>query len=526
MYAMLVADDDPIIRDGLRSLPIWKKLNIEIVAEAADGAEALRLTREKSPQIILTDVKMPHMDGIAFANRVKSQFPHCKIAFMSGYDDVRYLKSALQISAYDYIFKPVDMEELTQCCLRMITELEQEQALQTEFDDLASRFQVGTSFVRQNLIAAILLDDGMTRERIQAVLTASGLPFARQAFQVVALKAVPEPSGLHSSVPSVIEGIRETLPAYYTVSLNREAHTYALVFAGDKCLELHDLQTAVQAVISALKRQGYRKAAAGFAAQPDNTSIYQVRPAAEAAVELLKSWFYKGDRSLTFLQEPPCETLPPVPTAGEMEKILSGEKQVGIYTDSLFLQLCALRQTDPSVYLNHLHDQITAADAILQKNYTVEEEDGLSPQTVFQNLTAQICLEDMKAVFGEYLLSLCRLLGQDQTQMRQSITRACRFIQKHYREHLTIQKIADTVYLSANYFCILFREVTGMTVYNYLFTVRMEKAKELLCQSAYKLYDVSVEVGYENPSYFSRQFKKYTGLTPSEYRNRRTGGAL
>lgn len=94
-------------------------------------------------------------------------------------------------------------------------------------------------------------------------------------------------------------------------------------------------------------------------------------------------------------------------------------------------------------------------------------------------------------------------------------------IRERYSENLTINELAAQVYLTPTYLCLLFRQVTGTTINRYLTNVRMEKAKELLMDLSNKLYDVSYAVGYMNPSYFSRQFKKYVGCLPSEYRNRR-----
>ena len=528
VYQMLIVDDDPVIRNGLKQLSIWKKLNIEIWGEAADGEEALCLLEKKAVDIILTDVKMPQMDGITFASRIKKKFPKIKIAFMSGYDDVAYLKSALKISAYDYIFKPIDLEELTSCCLRIASELDHEHAIQNKMNNLLNRFQIGTTFVRQNLISSILLDDGITKEIIQEIISASELPFLNKLFYVIAIKAIPNEILFQNGIQNILEKFQNPQEEYYIVNLNRENYIYAFICITENHLSSSELQNRSQKIISTLKTNGYKKVAVSFQPYEHDLSIYHIRQNCDTAVEMLKNWFYKGDESIiTQNSKEEKEFIPEFfLNLEETEKILRETNHLEDYLKQFFNRLYESQKTNPLFYLNCLNDVLSLINTILQRNYQISEEDGLSSQNIFRTLASQLCLEDMEQIFKEYCINISNLLTQDQAKMKQSISKACNFIQKNYKQHLTVQKIAETVYLSSNYFCILFRKTTGMTVNNYIFMVRMEKAKELLGDNKYKLYDVSIEVGYENPSYFSRQFKKYTGLTPSEYRNQRTGISL
>lgn len=107
MYKLLVVDDEQTVRHGLRHYMNWEKYGIEFSGEADDGDTALEAVGQLMPDIVLTDVRMPHMDGIALSQEIRSRYPHIKIVFVSGHDDSEYMKSAMKVSAVDYIFKPV-----------------------------------------------------------------------------------------------------------------------------------------------------------------------------------------------------------------------------------------------------------------------------------------------------------------------------------------------------------------------------------------------------------------------------------
>lgn len=159
---------------------------------------------------------------------------------------------------------------------------------------------------------------------------------------------------------------------------------------------------------------------------------------------------------------------------------------------------------------------------VLREQMGEGEEGTLSQQSILDQLFHSETLEQMRELLLQYggnVRDLIRLKNDSATiGMIQQVQKT---IRERYSENLTINELAAQVYLTPTYLCLLFRQVTGTTINRYLTNVRMEKAKELLMDLSNKLYDVSYAVGYMNPSYFSRQFKKYVGCLPSEYRNRR-----
>ncbi|MDW7659252.1 MAG: response regulator, partial [Bacillota bacterium] len=112
MFKMIVADDEPATRQGIRTAINWPMLDIEIIGEAANGAEALEMVRALDPDILICDIRMPKMDGITLAGILRSEKPDLQILFLSGYSDKEYLKTAIRINAVDYLYKPFELDEL------------------------------------------------------------------------------------------------------------------------------------------------------------------------------------------------------------------------------------------------------------------------------------------------------------------------------------------------------------------------------------------------------------------------------
>lgn len=125
MYTLLIVDDEWQTRKGLRELVCWQELGIEVVGDVGDGREALTLVQELKPDILLTDVRMPHMDGMELSRQVRGMLPQIAIVFISVYSDADYLRNALRLDAVDYLYKPIHMEELKRTMSSLVERLNQ-----------------------------------------------------------------------------------------------------------------------------------------------------------------------------------------------------------------------------------------------------------------------------------------------------------------------------------------------------------------------------------------------------------------
>ena len=145
MYRVIIVDDEPVIRRGLRETIEWDALGLEVAGEAADGKEALKLIREIRPEILITDIRMPEMDGIELIREIKKLDLNIKITILSGYSDYDYLKAAIRLGVDNYLLKPIDNDELIANLTNAVNEIEKEAAVSLQI-------RQGTVLLRSNTL--------------------------------------------------------------------------------------------------------------------------------------------------------------------------------------------------------------------------------------------------------------------------------------------------------------------------------------------------------------------------------------
>lgn len=163
MYRVIIVDDEPVIRRGLRETIEWDALGLEVAGEAADGIEALKLIRETRPEILITDIRMPEMDGIELIREVKKLDLNIKITILSGYSDYDYLKAAIRLGVDNYLLKPIDNDELISNLRNAVDEIEKEAAVSLQI-------RQGTVLLRSNTLRRLVIgniNDEELREKAE-----------------------------------------------------------------------------------------------------------------------------------------------------------------------------------------------------------------------------------------------------------------------------------------------------------------------------------------------------------------------
>lgn len=518
MYSMLIVDDEEITREGLRTLPLWAAMGVRVVGCAENGEDALAQLASLPVSILLTDVKMPCMDGLTLCEHVRQLYPHMRIVFVSGYDDVSYIRRALRMSAVDYILKPIDQHELAQCFRRVIDALDCERDRQGELAQLLTAYQAGMTFMQENLLGILLTSKTVSEGDLRQVAQVLHTGHENYRYFAAAIRiAFPEGISIHA-VLAGMEGV-------YAFPVDQQSGVYAVLFMSPHALSAAERHALLSDLRDALRRQGARRIFAAY--ENKQGGIWDVRTLLECALAALPSCFSMEDGALLSCQSavPPLRSIPPVsePDADTLEHLfLSGsQEEADRYLDALFAALRAARLTCAADYIPLLSPLLRALDDLLRRRFTLREDDGMDFSQQLGALASAFCLDDMlDGVRRHYQGVRSMLLYHCMGETPARIARVKRYVQTHYAQSISLDRLAREVNLAPTYLCLLFREETGQTLNAYITAVRMERARALLADMDLKLYDVSLAVGYPNPSYFTRQFRKHTGMTPTEYRNR------
>lgn len=539
---LLLADDERLTREGLRESLLRAVPGIDEVLEAGDGQEALNLAMEHSPEIILTDVRMPHMDGVTFADRIHRILPASSIIFMSGYSDKEYLQAAIRVHAVSYVEKPVDTAEVA-AAVR---------------DAVAYHEQMNRSFRYANLQSrekeaqlSLLLSEGPAErgkgtpsdpasaggngaasrsaapadaEAAARLQRDTGFPSAgRNVYTAFLMQTFPAFSGpndpMLTSLSGALDAASASLPVDHIQGLRGDS--VLLIWLASRT-ELTDYtkEEITRRLTAPLARSRQWFLACG----PSRRGAASARESAAQADALLSYAFYADYN--TVLQGPVPEISredisgPAVRYCAEAAKERDPEKLLAI-EEQLFTQLRKERCVRPSV----VRDTYFKLYIALERGFAGEQGPSASPSG-----------EDTVPIWDRILS--CRTFRELHEMMVRDIRRAgqaaassavesgpaarmAEYIRKNYMvDTLSVRDISSHVGLSAAYACTVFKSKTGKTMNQYLTDYRMEKARHLLEDPGIRISEVSAQVGYLDGNYFGKSFKKVTGLSPSEYREK------
>lgn len=524
MIKIMIVDDEPLDREGLLTLINdieGIKTDIRVARSAYD---ALELFRNFVPDVLLTDVKMPGMDGLTLAEKLSSEAPAIKTVFISGYDDFSYIKRALRSKAYEYILKPVDFEEFHAAMKRILTDIEIEKQKYEESLKLKHLSDLGFQAARRKAVLDIVYRHDTTENILNLI----------EQYKLSIL-----PSGIYYVI------VYEKHLDSFEKSPDMGEIIKGSVPQGDCIKETIVVSDARVVEIVSFKKteQGSRDAVLNYARQIHERLVNA------------------SDGLYTVLVSDPVENLHQVPdcynqcgtllnTGGYMLRgmvIHSGMLSQGNVNAHTNETLEALKEIFSSIKVLDLHKGTHMIDRLFESL-----EDNQVDTRFIRNLAISI-ISSLQVVLLEYGETFENLLGEGnsvwdkvfqietivdvkqwlknifrmvtehffnkETESRhQVVTRVISFIQSHYHEEITLKAVADAFHYSPNYMGSLFKEYTGQNFNDYLTKVRFEMAVKLLADPDLKLYEVANKVGYPNQNYFNRQFRQMFGCTPSEFR--------
>lgn len=514
---LLIVDDEELTRTGVISSIDWKSLGIDEILQADDGINGLEAARLHKPEIILCDVRMPRMDGISMLSRLESLLPDSIPIFMSGYSDKEYLKAAIRLKAVNYIEKPLNPAEIREA-VQEAAELYR-QKLRTHRGETLHSMETASRLALQ--LAAPF---GSNRQDIQQLTAELSLNIQPDTcFTAIVVKVH---SDLEPSLPSMEEiyfSIRDYLHHFHLECIYAEKRVqYLVFFVFGASMPSEPVLKGIREFICRQFAVCHRFYIAAGENLPGISRAYQSYTS--AVVLLQSSFFFPAG---TFLTPPVMEELrstlvhPPLPADPEklFSELLLAKDEAGC-TDFLNT-IYACYDRNPGVLPNQAKDLYyklfrTLDDTAKQLQFSFSSEQETLTATLENSFSYEELHNRLTAKALQFFTDM-----QNTVQENSTIFLIKDYIGKNYMsETLSVKDISSHVFLSASYVCTFFKNETGMTLNQYLTEYRMEKAKQLLGDSRYKITDISSKVGYSDGNYFGKSFKKYTGFSPSEYREK------
>ena len=523
-YRVLLADDEEEIRTGISRKIDWASLGFALVGEAGNGEEALELAEQLRPDVVLTDIKMPFLDGLELCRRLRVSLPGARLVVFSGFDDFEYARQAVSMGVSEYILKPINAPELTRVLETLRDQLDRQRLERRDMETLRRRYEESLPVLRE-LFYTRLLSGQIRPEQVQdrAARYEIDLP---QGLWTAALVHVDGDEGerdelLLLSVQSFLEkhfalaGCAARVVLYgdmaaLLVHLDREDRLYPLLE------ELERLSRLSQSYLGFRLTTGVGLPCRG----PE-----ELNHSAAGARSALDYRVLAGGGRVIYIgdQEPLSAAAPSFEE--EDQRALSAAVKLGTpeQTEAVVRELMErLRQAGLS---------LSKCDLFLLEVVTclvrITRSGGLPVEEVFgEGFTGAVSvsgfssLEELGSWLGERCGRLRDLLGRRRSDSAwQMVERAKDYIAGHYTdEQLSVEALCSHIHLSPTYFSTLFKREVGMSFTAYVTKVRMEEAARLLRETDEKTYRIAEATGFSDPNYFSYVFKRHFGLSPSKFR--------
>jgi len=526
------------MREGIIKKINWDKLNCELAAEAMDGIEALQLLEPARPHIMLTDIRMPEMDGLQLVQSAKQRFLDLVCIIISGHSDFEYAREAMKYGVNDYILKPVDAEELNRVLAERLEKLEEQSEHKQYRRSLELEYEQAKEEVRELSLTRLAgQDSGLSGSDLQVWFPGLGgedeigaVVIALEPFKLPHISfGVKDEALIWFGMRNIIEECLSSLGQTGIVFRHASRSLEMVVFFTIDCSIKHPPRW-VERSLEGIRRWLRLKATAGIG---QSVQLHEgLANAYATASEAVQSKAVHGPGQIyqSSVVNPHLLTMNGVLPSQESIRYLYSMLDHGRADVAYkWIKECLYKLKDiPESGYVHLDCVCLEINAILIRYYlqragnmhSLEKEKVLPYRyrTRFQNI------EEAAEQLMHIVDAIVRQDGKP-TEMtgEQIVGEVRRYIDRFYYQNITLGWIAETFYIHANYFSRIFRETTGQSFSDYMTTVRMKNAKSMLEDPAIPVQQIGYLIGYDNPSYFSSVFRKHSGLSPSKYREQIQG---
>ena len=545
MLKTFLVEDEVVIREMIKKMIPWEQYGFELAGEAADGEMALPLILKSKPDLLITDIKMPFMDGLTLCRLVKKELPDIRIVILSGYDDFNYAKQAISIGVEDYLLKPITKNAFIERLEEIHNRYEHEKTQREYYEKFRLEMQEYEKNASRDFFETLVRADSDLAELYRRA-DKLNLDIVAEAYNILIF--TPDTSeGNYNSYEECSDWEAEVQDKINTYFLNHpvailfrhQVFSYAILVKGQKDTiekNTEECVKAIQNIMDQTERRTDWFIAVGKSADRLSMLGHSYRTAVRA-----NSFRYLYDGHILDYQSLEAQKENPSDSRRE-DSVQLRNVNINALNPAIlqkFLSSGLAEEVDDFIrdYFNAIGQE--PMGSLVFRNYVVLnvrfsvlsflkklgcDDSEISGQEI-ENIMDETgkTIEAAVAYCGKILKKAIELRDENAGDQNRSVLKlAVDFIDHNYMdEEISLNKAAHVANVSANHFSALFSQNMGQTFTEYLTDLRMSKAKELLRCTAMRSSEIAGEVGYKDAHYFSYLFKKTQGMTPSEYRKMR-----
>ena len=529
LYSVLLVDDEEEVFQVIMKKLDWESMGFRIAGYARNGVEALEMAEELQIDVVMTDIKMPYMDGLTFCKKLKELYPKTKIIIFSGFDEFDYAREAIKVEAEEYILKPINSNELREIFERIKINLDKELDEKRNIDKLREYYMESLPMLQENFFIS-LMDGRISKDQIEKYAADYQVDLEGPCYIVTILHiSAMAPDGESEGMDPFLMTI--AVKKLVEEQLFNVWDSKIFIYLGDILVitQLQDEDSAARFtdMMDKLCRMAKRICNARVTAGIGHlcNQLSQLPMSYQGAKNAVSyRVLYGNTRAINIAEIDPQENVDIPWEEPYIQKIFREIKmgEEGPLRNAVeeFAAQMAVSKMSLQKYRLLLMELVTEIFRFIGNNH-INPDDIFGEDIDIYNQVLQ--LESTQAL-REWLEENCmkmqrQVLCERQDTTKSFVTKAIEYVKEHYGDQdLSIEIICSYLSVSAAYFSTVFKKETGKTFINYLTDYRMDKALELLLEKGEKTYIIAEKVGYSDPNYFSYAFKKQFGRSPSKYK--------
>jgi two-component system, response regulator YesN len=546
MYKLILVDDEEDVREGLTQEIGWEQFGFEVVGTAENGKEAYELIERLVPDVIVSDIMMPFLDGLSLAKLVRENYPDIKIILLTGFDEFEYAKKAVTLQIEEYVLKPFSSQELIDAIVKVKSQIDAEMAEKENIHQLLQHYKESLPILRNSFLTSLITKRFEQSEVIEKLNNYS-ISLHGNLFTVSAVR-IDQLFPLHAGSNG-----QESRHHAGDESGDREFQLFAVLnLAEEICNKrgmgltfLHNdhvvvltassedkTNTAIEKTLTLLEEirltaEKHLKFSITIGVGTVTSNVTSLKDSYEEALIALDYRLILGNNRIIYIADIENRTVEKPKFDEQKEQDLIRYIKMGSLSEikglieSFFheIESAKISYKDYQIYLLEIlitilkmaQNSSRGTDPILDNHGILfSEMQKLNNLQEAKNWILDLCQHVMSSIETDRL-----------SNSKNLVHLAKKYIQEHYHESdINVTKVCHHLHISSGYFSYIFKKEMKATFLNYLLKIRMEAAKDLLGTTDFKSFEVAEKVGYSEPNYFSFCFKKYYGLTPKELRSK------
>lgn len=529
MLKVLIVDDEIRVCRLIQYLFDWSSLGLDVLGYVNDGLSAFHMIKEKNPDIVITDIRMPELGGLELIKNARSIGSNARFIIISGYSDFSYAQTAIKYGVDDYLLKPIKKKELIGTLEKIIEELQENQKNIDKEDHMREQLTQSGRKVKSKLLNDIL-DHTLTCDfEIEQINQTYYCKFTNNPFQMIGIQIMLYNNINEKAIGFLNTKLQDTILECLSsfdeiVFANRNGILYCLVNGKDTTfltlkkdlqrlrttfLHFKDMFEGISPIIALSEIKNSLTSSTDMMKQVQDT--------------LLNKLFRNHESILDFTERPtliPIDNI--VSNNFRKEFLLSIETVNYDKLSAILMSLAETLKNNQSIdgrYVLDIYHEIISTFLYGAKNYGI----SFDPDKFVENLEEEFHTNNsIDKIFRNLLIRITNTISEWQTEKALENSKPIRlaklYIKSNFSKPLSLEIIGEQVGLNPAYFSSVFKKETGVSFVDYLTEVRIQNTKELLVNTGRSVNDIAELSGFNDLKYFNKKFRKYTGLSPSEYR--------